>query len=367
MGDKISRPGDVVFTSKGTVGRFAFVRPETPRFVYSPQLSYWRSLNQDFIDSRFLYYWLQSREFLEQAAGVKGQTDMADYVSLKDQRFMKITLPHVDIQRAIACILGALDDKIELNRRMNITLEAMAQSLFKSWFVDFDPVVVKMDGKKPYGMNEATAALFPDKLVESQVGLMPEGWDLRRLDEVCSINPQTISNGYALNHIQYVDISSVTRGILTQTTPYSLKEAPSRAQRLVSDGDTIWSCVRPNRQSYLFIDHPPEDLVVSTGFAVLSPTDVQPVYLYTWVTTDDFVDYLTANAEGSAYPAVRPEAFAKALVLVPTKQILNHFEVQINPMRRLIAQNNRETVALQSVRGTLLPKLLSGEVSVKEV
>src|SRR5690606_24939192 len=102
VGDKVSQPGDVVFTSKGTVGRFAFVRPATPRFVYSPQLCFWRTQDPATIDARWLYYWMLGGEFTYQMSGVKGQTDMADYVSLTDQRRMEITLPPAPIQRAIA-------------------------------------------------------------------------------------------------------------------------------------------------------------------------------------------------------------------------------------------------------------------------
>ncbi len=170
VGNKVSRPGDVVFTSKGTVGRFAFVRDDTPRFVYSPQLCFWRSLDSETIDSRFLFYWMSSREFFVQYKGVAGQTDMAEYVSLTDQRRMHMTVPPIEQQRAIAHVLGTLDDKIELNRRTNETLEAMARALFKSWFVDFDPVRTKMEGHQPVGMDAETAALFPDALEDSAQG-----------------------------------------------------------------------------------------------------------------------------------------------------------------------------------------------------
>jgi type I restriction enzyme S subunit len=179
VGEKVSRLGDVVFTSKGTVGRFAFVKETTPQFVYSPQLCYWRSLDHGMIDPRFLYYWMNGREFWGQASGVKCQTDMADYVSLTDQRRMKVTLPPIAEQRAIAHILGALDDKIELNRKMNETLETLMRAIFKSWFVDFDPVRAKAEGRKPYGMDAETAALFPDSFQDSPLGKIPKGGSLK--------------------------------------------------------------------------------------------------------------------------------------------------------------------------------------------
>jgi very-short-patch-repair endonuclease len=138
---KLGKPGDAVVTTKGnSTGRTTFVSPAMPPFVYSPHLSYWRSLDQGRIEGGFLRYWSKGPEFADQLAGMKASTDMAPYLSLVDQKRLHISLPSIAEQRAIAHILGTLDDKIELNRRMNETLEAMARALFKSWFIDFDPV-----------------------------------------------------------------------------------------------------------------------------------------------------------------------------------------------------------------------------------
>ena len=196
VGEKISSPGDTVFTSKGTVGRFAFVKDNTPRFVYSPQLSYWRPVNTNLIEPRFLHYWMASREFSSQFKSVAGQTDMAEYVSLSDQRRMHITLPPVAEQRAIVHVLGTLDDKIELNRRMNETLEEMARALFKSWFVDFDPVRAKMEGRwrrgeSLPGLPADLFDLFPDRLVPSEVGELPDGWEVGTVKQLA----ERIHNG----------------------------------------------------------------------------------------------------------------------------------------------------------------------------
>ena len=115
---------------------------------------------------------------------MKLSTDMAPYLSLTDQRRLSITLPHPSAQHQIARILGALDDKIELNRRMNRTLEAMAQALFRSWFVDFDPVTAKAAGHSPFGLDDAIGSLFPDSFTESGIGEIPQGWALQRVDDI---------------------------------------------------------------------------------------------------------------------------------------------------------------------------------------
>jgi type I restriction enzyme S subunit len=136
----IGAPGDVLLSHKGTVGKVAFVPSKAPPFVCSPQTTFWRTLDENTLDRKYLYAFLRSPGFHAQLATRAGETDMAPYVSLTSQRGLSVVLPPIEEQRAIAYILGTLDDKIELNRRMNETLEAMARAIFKSWFIDFDPV-----------------------------------------------------------------------------------------------------------------------------------------------------------------------------------------------------------------------------------
>ncbi|MDA8216788.1 MAG: restriction endonuclease subunit S [Dehalococcoidales bacterium] len=321
---------------------------------------------QGITDSRFVYYLARDPAFREYAIKRMEGSSGRQRVPVSALANYQFLLPSLRGQLAISNLLGSLDDKIELNRRTNETLEAMARAIFKSWFVDFDPVRAKAAGRQPVGMDTETAALFPDSFEESELGDIPRGWKIARLDEVVQLNPASIGKDYPHPVIQYIDISSVTVGHLDGVTTYTISDSPSRAQRLVSPGDTIWSCVRPNRKSYLFIHEPAENVVVSTGFVVLSPRVLTPSYLYAWVTCDQFVDYLAANADGSAYPAVRPEHFAGAEVLVPSGSTLEAFETLAGPMRDRIAANDREAATLAEIRDALLPKLLSGEVRVHE-
>jgi type I restriction enzyme S subunit len=283
-----------------------------------------------------------------------------------------VPLPPLKEQQAITKVLGNLDAKIELNRKINHTLEAIARAIFKSWFVDFDPAWTKLalseaeeaEGEQPYGMDAETAALFPDAFVDSELGPIPEGWQTQRLGDVASVNRHSIAGDYPHSQIEYIDISSVTEGKLAGTTTYDISESPSRARRLVKQGDTIWSTVRPNRKSYLFIHSPAENLVVSTGFAVLSPSLIPASYLYAWVTTEQFVSYLVSNTTGSAYPAVRAQRFEEAQMLVPPTELLKKYDEIAAPMRDLIAHNDCESETLVELRDTLLPKLISGQLRI---
>ena len=246
--NKASMPGDVVFTSKGTVGRFAFVREHTPRFIYSPQLCFWRALNHELIDPRFLFYWMSGREFFDQYKVVAGQTDMAEYVSLRDQRDMRATLPPVSEQRAIARVLGALDDRIELNRRMSETLEAMARALFQSWFVDFDPVRARMDGRDT-GLPKEIADLFPDRLVDSRLGRIPEGWTISTLGDHLDAARGLSYKGSALseNGIAMHNLNSIHEGAVTNTADSSTTTVPARSATSRVPETSSWPI--PNRDT----------------------------------------------------------------------------------------------------------------------
>ena len=173
------RPGDILFTNTGTIGRMAMAPddPRTPRTTFQKSVAILKP-KRDVIDPRFLYYLLRfdNARLSDFAAGTTQKN-----LLLKDFRSFEVRVPPLAEQKAIAAVLGALDDKIELNRRMNATLEAMARALFQSWFVDFDPVRAKLDGRQPAGLDPATAALFPNEFEDSELGPIPKGWSVGKL------------------------------------------------------------------------------------------------------------------------------------------------------------------------------------------
>jgi type I restriction enzyme S subunit len=281
-------------------------------------------------------------------------------------RNLPVSLPPPVEMQSIGTIWTALINKTNQLASMNRKLEAIARAIFKSWFVDFDPVRAKAKGREPEGMDAATAALFPSEFEDSELGEIPLGWKVKSIGDISISNRKSIGKDYAHPEIEYVDISSVEPGRITSTLVYSLAEAPSRAKRLVRDGDTIWSCVRPNRRSYALVIEPTDSLVVSTGFVTLTATEVPFSFLYLSVTTSQFVEYLTLRADGAAYPAVRPDTFESAKVTIPAKSIANRFHEIVEPILRTIAANDRQATTLAELRDTLLPRLISGKLRVPD-
>jgi len=337
-----------------------------------------------------------------------------------------IVAPPVDEQCAIAHILGTLDDKIELNRGMNETLEATARAIFKSWFVDFDPVRRNMEksvspdrsrtstdrsrtstdyprtstdrsgvaadhlggstdrpGTSPADPGVSTndpekapetakpaknpefAPFFPDSFVDSELGKIPKGWRVGTVYEVANINSRTLGRHDSLDIIDYIEISEVMRGNVATITRYQRGEEPSRARRRLQHGDTALSTVRPDRGAFFLCIAPPESLIASTGFAVLTPKDGNWAFLHAMVTRRDVGEELGRLADGGAYPAIRPEVIGGFPVILPDDTGLVAAFDKLTQMLYLQAGKNRfESHTLAALRDTLLPKLLSGEIRV---
>jgi type I restriction enzyme S subunit len=313
------------------------------------------------VEPLFLYYLLKVKDFNEVVSGTA-----LPFLNAGDLAKMEVEVPPLAEQKAIAAVLGALDEKIELNRRMNATLEAMARALFQSWFVDFDPVRAKMDGRKPAGMDDATAALLPEHFEHGEHDMLPVGWRIAAIEEVSAINAWTLGKNDDLETLEYVEISEVSRGNIGNTATYPRGEEPSRARRRLRHGDTVLSTVRPDRGSYFLALNPPENRVASTGFAVLTPTKVPWSFLHAALTQPEVSDHLGQMADGGAYPAVRPEVIGAMQVALPNEpKILEAFHRLCAPLSEQAEANRTQSRTLATLRNTLLPKLLSGELSVQ--
>ena len=306
------------------------------------------SPNQSLVNPYYFFAHLQhvwnTREIIQWQVQSTGLSNF-NFESFLDE--YQISLPPLPIQRRIAGILSAYDDLIENNQRRIAILEAMARGLYREWFVHYR-----------YPGHEDVP------LVDSPLGPIPQGWEVRKLGEVATVNKSQINNRNAPEELHYIDISSVSPGQIDNITTYKYDEAPGRARRIVQNGDILWSCVRPNRRSYAQLMYPELNTIASTGFAVLTATKVPYTFLYFATTTDEFVAYLTNNATGSAYPAVTATTFENANLVVPLESLLGSFSKITIPIASQIHTLQRQTQNLRRTRDLLLPRLLSGQLDV---
>jgi type I restriction enzyme S subunit len=337
--------GDVLFSMAGIYLGKTTVVPEKILPANTNQAVGIIRLNRNKAEPRFIHYALSSPECRAWVSRSAAQSAQPNF-NLQDIGNLPIPAYGIEEQRAIAHILGTLDDKIELNRRMNQTLEDMARALFKSWFMDFDGVA-------------------PEDMQESELGFIPKGWRVGTLADFATLNPESWTKKTRPSEILYVDLSNTKWGRIESVTPYSSKDAPSRAQRVLRPNDTIIGTVRPGNGSYAFIDE--DGLTGSTGFAVLRPK--RPEYsalVYLAAISPENIERLANLADGGAYPAVRPEIVTATCIAIADNATIATFSQHVSLMLERISENRRESKTLAQLRDTLLPKLISGELRVKD-
>lgn len=350
-GSKISRPGDVVFTSKGTVGRFAFVKPDTQKFVYSPQLCYWRIKDSSIIDPRYLFYWMHGRDFTNQVHQVKGLTDMADYVSLGDQRQMKITAPPLSTQHKIAAILSAYDDLIENNTRRIAILEEMAQTLYREWFVHFR-----------YPGHEK------NRMVESAIGMIPEGWEVVKFTDIANI----LSGGTPKTHISafwngpipfFTPKDAMNLFYVTKTekniTALGLKNCSSR----LYPKNTVFITARGTVGKVLLSG---VDMAMNQScYALQGQDDIDQLFIF--LTIRNYIDQLKQKSHGAVFDTIIVDTFKLLNIVKPSLDLIGAFCLFISPIFENVLKLINKNLNLRRTRDLLLPKLISGEVDVERL
>lgn len=349
LSSHVLRTGDIVFGRRASSDRHAFIGPRQEGWLQGTDCIRVR-IEAESVVPRYLSYcflldghrqWMVSQS----SHGATMTSLNQDIVSR-----IQLQLPPVDEQRRVTSVLSSYDDLIENNTRRIAILEEMAQSLYREWFVNF----------RFSGHQDA-------QMVESEIGPVPEGWRIDRLGELARVNASSLRPQQALAEIAYVDISSVSVGRIEKIERMRFEEAPGRARRKVQHGDIIWSNVRPNRRSHALILEPPPDLIVSTGFAVVSATRVPWSYLYQFATTDEFVGYLTNHATGAAYPAVTARDFENATVVVASEELMQRYHDFAEPLYAEREVLLRRNAVLRRTRDLLLPKLVSGEIDVSDL
>lgn len=289
-------------------------------------------------------------------------------VSRKQLQDLDILIPPADEQRSIACILGTLDDKIELNRQINKTLESIAKAVFKSWFIDFDPVHAKMEGREPYGMDAETTALFPDSFEDSSLGKIPEGWRVAPINTCC----QRIQNGGTPKRgentywepatIPWLTSGEVRQSIIVKTENFmsELGLEKSSAKWLPSDS-TVVALYGATAGQVSFVS---TDLTTNQAVCALIPKKYYRYFNY--LTLKNIVHELSHQARGSAQQNISKQIVESVKVIIPTEDILRCFDSFAALYFNKWIANLKSNDTLATLLDTLLPKLLSGEIRVKD-
>lgn len=333
---------DIVLTTRGTIGNVAFydnsvvddvVRVNSGMLILRADTTVW--------NPRFLYFLFTSKIIQEQISSLTSGSAVPQ-LPAKDLR--KFSLPKVpmDIQNYIVKVIGDISDKLKINHQTNQTLEEMAQAIFKSWFVDFDPVKAKMNGEQPEGMDAATASLFPEKLVESELGLIPEGWGVGELSKLFELHrgfdlpkskrqdgeyPVYAAGGYHGSHNEF---KMEPPGIITGRSGV--------IGNVYLSLDKYWP--------------------LNTTLYVREFRTCGPYYAYHLLRSLD----LKSLNSGSAVPSLNRNFVHSTNVCHPDSDVLAKFEEIVTPLFEKMVANNEQNKSLSELRDTLLPKLLSGEI-----
>ena len=361
----IPMQGDVVLTVEAPLGEVAQLGPE--KVALAQRVVTLRG-KKGLLDNTYLLYLLQTEEMLDQ---LKARATGTTVVGIKQSELRKVqlSLPPVDQQVAAARILKALDDRITLLRETNATLEAIAQALFKSWFVDFDPVRAKAEGLEPQAMD-ATTALFPDSFEESELGLVPRGWAVKPVGNAVDClgggTPDTKEPSYwePAEHCWTTpkDLSGLQSPVLLRTErQLSTLGLAKVSSGLLPAGTLLLSSRAPI--GYLAIAQMP--VAVNQGYiAIPRGGELSPLYMLFWCRQN--MEGIKGRANGSTFMEISKKAFRPIPALVPTVEVLDAFANIAEPLFERLIEGERQALTLTQLRDTLLPRLISGQLRLPE-
>ena len=355
------RQGDFLISTSASLGRVSVVGPEAVDAIAYTGIIRFRSRSSQ-LHHEYLRAFLSSRIFVEQAERM-ATGSVIKHFGPSHLKQMAITLPPIETQVQIAQIFDALDDRINLLRETNTTLEAIAQALFKSWFVDFDPVHAKMQGRAPEGMDEATAALFPDSFEASELGAVPTGWGVKSLDAVASF-----LNGLALqkfpptgdNDLPVIKIAQLRKG---DTVGADLASRSIKPEYAIQNGDVLLSW---SGSLEVEIWCGGEGALNQHLFKVTS--DFFPKWFY-FLWTRHHLEHFrqVAASKATTMGHIQRAHLTSAKVLVPGEEVLSAANSVLAPIVQRVIENSLQAYNLAALRDTLLPRLISGQLQIDEV
>ena len=355
MNRGLPEPGDVVMTTEAPLGEIAQI--DNRKVALGQRLITLRG-KPELLNNTYLKFAMQAAFVQNQLnARTTGTTVLG--ISQRELRKVEIPLPPLQEQHRIAHILGTLDEKIELNRQMNETLEVTARAIFKSWFVDFDPVKAKMDGRKPLCLDTETAALFPSAFQDSSLGKIPKGWKVGTLGEIAENVRRSVKAAEIDSDDFYIGLEHMPRRNIALFRWGTASEIGSNKYRF-KKGEILFGKLRPYFHK---VGVAPIDGVCSTDILVIQPIDSEWFgVVLGLVSSDDFIAYTDACSQGTRMPRTNWKDMSSYKMVLPKVEIAHKYTEFIQPIIEGIVENIHQSHTLKDIRDTLLPKLLSGEI-----
>ena len=364
----VPQAGDIVFSYETRLGQVAVI-PAGLRCCLGRRMALMR-VNPEKVMSDYLLYAYLSPEFQEviRQRTVHGST--VDRIPLTEFGSFPISVPPLDVQAKVVEILRAIDDRITLLRETNATLEAIAQALFKSWFVDFDPVRAEMEGRVSEGMDEATAALFPDGLEESELGAVPIGWRVRRLGDVSSY----LSRGISPKYLEDGGVLVLNQKCIRDfSVDYCKGRRHDSSQRKIEGRQIATGDVLVNSTGVGTLGRVAQVLSLPEAAVIVDShiTIVRPGPNLSWHYLGQFMmrkqPEIEAMGEGSTgQTELSRSKLAEVFVLVPPEHILAAFDSLVIPVKQRISLNESRIQNMAKLRDVLLPRLISGQLRILE-
>ena len=350
------RFGDILYSREGTYFGLAAEVPRGVRVCLGQRMVLIRP--SDKIDTRFLRLWLNSPVLHRHIMGFRDGT-VAERLNMPTIRGLPV--PHISLseQRAIAATLGALDDKIELSRKMNATLEAMARALFRDWFVDFGPTRAKMAGAPPY-LSPDLWSLFPDRLdAEGK----PEGWAAGTLGAVATARNEGVDPSAISPETPYIGLEHMPRGSIALTDWEGAGKVSSNKAAFVA-GDFLFGKLRPYFHK---VGIAPVSGICSTDIVVVRPKSAKwSGFVIACISDEDFVAYTDKTSTGTKMPRTSWSIMAKYPVALPPADLADAYNAIVAPTLDRIRANIHESRTLAQTRDLLLPRLMSGEIRIRD-
>ena len=351
-------PFDIVLSRRCNPGETGFVA-EGLKFALGQNLVLLRSDGTK-IFKPFLRWLVRGPQWWDQVSMYINVGAVFDSLKCVDIPGFRLPLPALPEQRAIAHILGTLDDKIELNRRMNQTLEAMARALFKSWFVDFDSVRAKMEGRDP-GLPQHLADLFPDRLVDSELGEIPEGWAIGRIADIAACPQRGVDPAELRNKTPYVGLEHMPRRSIALIEWGNAGKVTS-SKSIFEKGDVLFGKLRPYFHK---VGIAPVNGICSTDIVVIVPKAAEwSAFVLACVSSTEFVSYTNQTSTGTRMPRTSWNTMSLYPLCLPTESVARALENAVEPVLNRIVANVHESRTLAALRDSLLAKLISGKLRV---